>query len=180
MRKASRAIPAVLFLTLSAFALSACEGAKQQMGLSRQAPDEFAVVQRAPLAMPPEYTLRPPQPGAPRPQEAQSGEQARTVIFGDDGSRTSGTAPARSEAFLLQQAGSDSAEPDIRARVDQETAQLAPQERPVAERLFGWTRGSNQEPAATVLNPEEEAERLRQSAKNDAPDAEDEAEATSN
>jgi hypothetical protein len=30
--------------------------------------------------MPPDFELRPPQPGAPRPQEKSSGQQARQVI----------------------------------------------------------------------------------------------------
>ena len=32
-------------------------------------PDEFAVESRAPLTVPPDFDLRPPEPGAPRPQE---------------------------------------------------------------------------------------------------------------
>jgi len=43
-------------------------------------PDEFAVESRAPLTIPPEFDLRPPQPGAPRPQEASSADKARKVI----------------------------------------------------------------------------------------------------
>ena len=51
--------------------LSACGGTKEKLGLTKKAPDEFAVVRRAPLSMPPDYTLRPPTPGhvkmRPRP-----------------------------------------------------------------------------------------------------------------
>ncbi len=44
-------------------------------------PDEFAVESRAPLTIPPEFDLRPPQPGAPRPQERlASADKARKVI----------------------------------------------------------------------------------------------------
>jgi hypothetical protein len=48
--------------------------------LDRVGPDEFAVESRAPLTIPPEFELRPPQPGAPRPQEATSADKARKVI----------------------------------------------------------------------------------------------------
>ena len=34
------------------------------LGFEKSAPDEFAVVKRAPLTLPPEYGLRPPRPGA--------------------------------------------------------------------------------------------------------------------
>ena len=43
-------------------------------------PDEFAVESRAPLTIPPDFALRPPQPGAPRPQETTAAERARKVI----------------------------------------------------------------------------------------------------
>ena len=50
------------------------------MGIERVGPDEFAVESRAPLVVPPDFDLRPPQPGAPRPQEKTAAEKARSVI----------------------------------------------------------------------------------------------------
>jgi hypothetical protein len=50
------------------------------MGIDRSMPDEFAVESRAPLTLPPDYDLRPPQPGAPRPQETPAAEKARKAI----------------------------------------------------------------------------------------------------
>ena len=35
--------------------------------MNRQRPDEFAVQRQAPLVIPPDFALTPPQPGAPRP-----------------------------------------------------------------------------------------------------------------
>jgi hypothetical protein len=62
-------------------ALTACEGVKQELGLTKQPPDEFAVVaSKAPLVVPPDFTLRPPRPGAPRPQEQQPAEAARSAL----------------------------------------------------------------------------------------------------
>jgi Protein of unknown function (DUF3035) len=43
-------------------------------------PDEFAVESRAPLTIPPEFNLRPPEPGAPRPQEESTEKQAQQII----------------------------------------------------------------------------------------------------
>lgn len=48
--------------------------------MDRVGPDEFAVESRAPLTIPPEFDLRPPTPGAPRPQEATAADRARRVI----------------------------------------------------------------------------------------------------
>lgn len=46
-------------LTLS-LALSACSTAtKEKLGLAKKAPNEFMVMPKAPLSLPPEYDLRP-------------------------------------------------------------------------------------------------------------------------
>jgi hypothetical protein len=60
--------------------LAGCTDFRQALGIDRVGPDEFAVESRAPLTIPPEFDLRPPQPGAPRPQEATAADKARKVI----------------------------------------------------------------------------------------------------
>ena len=60
--------------------LPGCSDFRRVVGLDRVGPDEFAVESRAPLTIPPEFDLRPPQPGAPRPQEASAADKARKVI----------------------------------------------------------------------------------------------------
>src|SRR3546814_5174685 len=46
-----------------------------------RSPDEFRVVSRAPLTLPPDYNLRPPEPGAPRPQVGTPSQQAERAVF---------------------------------------------------------------------------------------------------
>lgn len=63
---------------------------------------------------------------------------------------------------MLQAAGAEIATPDIRQTIDRETAAIGPRERPVAERLLGWTRrGGDQPPPADIVDAEAEAARLR-------------------
>ena len=148
----------LLIALLAGVSLSACSNAKQSLGLTRASPDEFAVVKRAPLEMPPDYALRPPRPGAPRPQEQGMNEQARATVFGSDtGARKA--APASGESALLQAAGATNANASIRNVVDHETAMESPEKKPVAERLFGIKRGDAE--SEGVLNAEEEAARLK-------------------
>jgi Protein of unknown function (DUF3035) len=68
------------FSSVSALLLSGCTDLKRSIGLEKTSPDEFAVESRAPLTMPPDFDLRPPQPGAERPQEKTANLQARQVI----------------------------------------------------------------------------------------------------
>jgi hypothetical protein len=69
-----------ILCSTGALLLQGCTDLKRSIGLEKTSPDEFAVESRAPLTMPPDFELRPPQPGAARPQEKSSGQQARQVI----------------------------------------------------------------------------------------------------
>ena len=80
---------------------------------SRERPDEFAVQREAPLVVPPDFALKPPQPGAPRPAEGTAAQQALQTLFG-------GSAPRSAvETSALDRAGS--ADPGIRSGVGSPT-----------------------------------------------------------
>ena len=74
-------IPLLAVACASGFLLLAgCADFRQIVGLDQGGPDEFAVETRAPLTIPPDFNLRPPQPGARRPQEVTATERAEQVI----------------------------------------------------------------------------------------------------
>jgi hypothetical protein len=50
--------------------------------LGRDRPDEFAVQRQAPLVIPPDFSLTPPQPGAPRPADGNLQQQTLEALFG--------------------------------------------------------------------------------------------------
>ena len=99
---------AILLVSGSAM-LAACGGS----GIfNRDRPDEFAVQRQAPLVIPPDFTLTPPAPGAPRPAEGTAQEQALDALFG-------GPAPRSNiETSALDRAGS--AAPSIRSQIGDE------------------------------------------------------------
>lgn len=110
-----RNLKTLLALAAGSAMLTACGGG----GLfNRDRPDEFAVQRQAPLVVPPDFSLTPPAPGAPRPVEGTASEQALDVLFG-------GPAPrSRVETSLLDRAGA--AAPSIRSVVgDSETNTVA-------------------------------------------------------
>jgi Protein of unknown function (DUF3035) len=81
VRGADRGVAVASALCLAASSLIAgCTDFKKSIGLEPTLPDEFAVESRAPLTIPPDFDLRPPSPGAPRPQEKASSQQAKQVI----------------------------------------------------------------------------------------------------
>src|SRR5215468_179587 len=71
--------------------LAGCSNIRNTFGVERGGPDEFTVVRHAPLTLPPDYNLRPPQPGVPRPQETTSEAQARTVVVGTQSGLVAGS-----------------------------------------------------------------------------------------
>ena len=101
-----RKVTQLVLVAAGAASLGACgEG-----GLAnRERPDEFAVQRQAPLVVPPDFELVPPQPGAPRPAEGTAAQQALDALFG-------GPAPRSGvETSALQRAGD--AAPGIRSSV---------------------------------------------------------------
>lgn len=144
-----------------ALALSACgSDTKQMLGLERQPPDEFAVVSRAPLSVPPEFSLRPPEPGAPRPQEGRASDQARRALTGTEmqaAYRRAGLSPG--ESTLLARTGAANVPDDIRSTIDRESDVLASESEAFTERLVFW-RDAPQ--AGTVVDPEAENRRIRE------------------
>jgi hypothetical protein len=91
-------------VAIGILAMTACSGTVQErMGLSRRAPDEFQVVRRQPLVIPPDYRL--PAPGTPSPAQQQdvASRDAQAALFGGvsgvAGARQAG--PSEGERVLL-------------------------------------------------------------------------------
>lgn len=121
--------------------LSGCDTVGDALGINRSSPDEFRVVARAPLEVPPDFNLRPPQPGSPRPQELDRDNRVTASVFGAAGGLTdarTSAAQSAGEAAFLGAAGADAANPDIRAIVDRENPGVVVAERSFLDRLMFW------------------------------------------
>ncbi len=102
----------LLLCAASLGALSACDGGvKETLGLSRQAPDEFRVVARPPLSVPPDFSLRPPAEGnSVSGSDVPASKQARELVMGeqDSGGLRPGSASTAVTGVKVSDAGTPS------------------------------------------------------------------------
>jgi hypothetical protein len=157
---------------LAALALASCGETREQLGLDRKPPDEFAVLKRAPLVQPPNYALRPPQPGAPRPQEQDPFDQAQTSVFG----ATQSVTPPVSEGgasdgtqSLLQEAGAQVADPAIRRKLDSENQVQTKEQESLAKKLLDIGGDEGEAGPASVVDAPAEAQRIKKNQQDQAP-----------
>jgi hypothetical protein len=159
MPLAIRHCTTVLALAAGSAMLAGCSGDEisRTFGFVRDAPDEFTVTTRAPLAMPTSFTLPPPHPGAIRPQEQSERTQAELALVPQMalGGPDVGSSPG--QAALVQAAGPP-ADPAIRGEVDQDTSLNRPQQS-LGDKLMFWRKPP---PPGIVVDPEKEAQRLRE------------------
>lgn len=121
----------------AAAGLAGCQSASHALGLGKVAPDEFRVVTKAPLTLPPDYALRPPAPGEPRPQELQPESAARQALLG----QRANDARDDGEKLLASKAGADRADPLIRYVVDDEFGALSHKDKGFADWVMFWRKG---------------------------------------
>lgn len=142
--------------------LSGCGDVRSALGYDKQAPDEFAVVARAPLSVPPTFNLRPPEPGAERPQEPSTRNGARDLILKKQGASSAGSgAKTTGDGAIRRLLGTEIADPDIRQLVNRETAEFVYEEQYFIDKLLFW----KEKPQRGVLvDPEKEKKRLQENA----------------
>lgn len=135
----------VFALTVAAV-LSACSSSGP--GANRNAPDEFAVLTKPPLTVPPDYALRPPKPGETRPEELSTTERTEQILRGDP----SAPPPSTGELLFIQQVGAIEVDPSIRPLLDAENGGRATKEGSLATRLLFWRyRGKEVDDSAAPL-----------------------------
>jgi len=144
----------VLALAIGCIALAGCSGVRSELGLGRYSPDEFTVVKRAPLSLPPEYDLLPPNPGAKRLDDHQTVKQAERIIFGEEEEVKEQDA----DSWLLSRMGANEADPSIRETLDKEKGFVPLEDKSVVEKVIFWD-GSEQ--TESIIDASEEYKRLK-------------------
>jgi hypothetical protein len=160
-------------LALALF-LGGCSGVRDSLGLGKNSPDEFAVVKKAPLILPPDYKLRPPRPGAPRPTAVMPVDEARVAVFGKDGKVVSPGSQGQNillgnnrpavpksvgETALLGNAGADPSQANVRSVIRHETTSVADKGTSFSNKLMFWQQ--DKASGDVVLDAGKEAARLK-------------------
>ena len=157
-------------LALAAGLLGACTADTGEiLGIDKRTPDEFAVVQRAPLTLPPNFGLRPPDPDGQRNQDLQPRATAQEALFGRDASRRleqqketlRDQGATQGEIALLERTGALEADPSIRRVVEEESAALAQEQESFVDTLVFWRE---KEQPGDVVDAAGEQRRLQENA----------------
>src|SRR5579871_5171180 len=137
-RSIHRSIPTIVAFATVAVVLSGCSGddITRNMGLQREAPDEFQVTTRAPLSMPPDFQIRPPRPGAPRPQEQSTTTAAEATLVPEAALAQSNAGTTVGQQALVDAAG-PAAPADIRTKIESE-ASLDQPNQGLTDKLMFW------------------------------------------
>jgi len=157
----------VLLTLVAATSLGGCDAFYRAIGREKVVPDEFAVVSRAPLAIPPDYSLRPPRFGAQRPQEEAPVDQARQTVFRAGEDAKSNLPPAADnrsagEGELLKEAGAASAPKDIRQLVETDASSTAGMSDGFIDKLAFWRKDEPKlGPTDAVIDPVAESQRIQ-------------------
>lgn len=146
-----------LSLLVGLVGLAGCSSVKKSLGLEREAPDEFAVTPSTlPLDMPPDFfTLPVPDPGAPRPQDVKENQEKKQKLIGSSSSKAQRTS---GQTALLELAGAEEGQDQVRREIDRESRIESVKGKPVLEEL-GIKKSK---PRGDALNPYEEAYRLQE------------------
>ncbi|MEH6494427.1 MAG: DUF3035 domain-containing protein [Pseudomonas marincola] len=159
----------VVILSVLAVGLSGCENTRQALGIQgKKAPDEFAVLTKAPLIIPPDFSLRPPSPGQKGPHDEMARTSARSALFGRKSSsgvisqeEANAAGTSAGELALLRQADAVDVDSSIRQLINEETGVLAEDDQSLIERVMFWQEKSK---PGTVVDAAKEQKRIQENA----------------
>lgn len=168
---------------LSLLALSACGSGtmRDTLGLDRASPDEFRVVSRPPLSVPPQFSLEPPSATGEAPNQLTTSKQAKGMMYGTEtdengvlkpGNAETAVTPvtinsksaskpskdSTAESQFLKNAGADNADPKVREKLVEEKYTQQEQQQ---ESSWWDIMSTNPPKKDTMVNAKKEAERIK-------------------
>ncbi len=128
--------------------LTSCSGIKKELGFGRNSPDEFTVVKRAPLTLPPEYDLLPlvSDNATGNDTENTVSEKAKTVIFSSNKNTDTQMNSKNPEMALLNKVRASDANDNIRKEIDRENGYIVlDNDKGIVDKIIFWKDEEKQE-----------------------------------
>ncbi|MEM7491764.1 MAG: DUF3035 domain-containing protein [Pseudomonadota bacterium] len=122
------------FMVVAGAALIVTTGCASNRNSNLSAPDEFRVVTKAPLVIPPDFNLRPPTSGQALPAEVSGGTATSSVAFGSQ----LGQNASAGERALVAAANANAVNPIVRTQVDFEEARVIRKSGGISDRIMFW------------------------------------------
>lgn len=158
----SRRLLALVFAAGAAVALSGCEQLRLASGQGKDSPDEFAVVSKAPLVIPPDFNLKPPAPGTAPTNQIEPTQSAQNALFNADPATVASTLPATmspGERFFLAAAGVQNADPAIRQQLASDQSGMRASDDSFASSVLFW-QGPSPPVGTAPVDADAEARRI--------------------
>ncbi|HUJ02515.1 MAG TPA: DUF3035 domain-containing protein [Rhizomicrobium sp.] len=150
----------LLAMSGMAMALAGCSTVSDVIGTGKDAPDEFAIVTKQPLVIPPDFNLHPPRPGAAPTNQLSPTDSAQAALFSDDPGQVASTIHgdySDGEKMLLARAGAADATDSIRQLIAADNKRFEAADSDfTSSLLFGGGSGDEGHP----LNADAEKARL--------------------
>ena len=141
----------VAAIGVCALSLTGCDSLRAAAGITKQPPDEFAVVTKAPLIIPPDFNLHPPSPGAaPLNQTDPTGAAQAALFNNNDPAAVAARLPGNftnGERMLLANAKVQSADPAIRGQLQNDQTNMQGADPDFVDRVLGGATTKPQTPA---------------------------------
>lgn len=123
----TKTVARVAALSAVALSLIGCESIREAAGITKQPPDEFAVVTKSPLVIPPDFNLKPPKPGAAPTNQSSPTVVAQSALYGDDPVAAAAAIPGNfspEERVVLASSGGAASDPSIRKQIAADEKQM--------------------------------------------------------
>ncbi|MBV9992328.1 MAG: DUF3035 domain-containing protein [Alphaproteobacteria bacterium] len=160
MEYRSRAFVRFAVLGVCALSLMGCDSLRRAAGINKEGPDEFAIVTKQPLIIPPEYALKPPRDGAAPTNQVAPTDAAQSALFDTDPVAAAKQIPgdySESEKLLLAQAGVNRIDPSIRQEIAADGRAMEAADDSFTKKVLFW---QDEKVPGSPVNAESEDRRL--------------------
>ena len=152
-----------IFFLFLLFLLTCCADSQNAFRMSAESPDEFAVIRKEPLTLPPDFNLRPPGEDQTSRTSKFSSEKAKSTIVSIEASGSSREIKkmviSKGEEAFLQQSGVKLHNSSIRKILQEENTQIATFSNDFIDRLVSRVTGTRNND--NVLKPGVEQKRIQ-------------------